>query len=163
MMDVMRQWLLAVVCGAMLAAVIQALLPKGGAGRIGRLAGSLVLLLAVISPLLRLDAQELTLSMTKYRLAQSEYVEDLSKMNREVLKEIIAEQTEAYILDKAQELGITCRVTVLCEGGDAETPCPSQVRVTGELSPEQEQSLMRVIETQLGIPAQDQVYERGVG
>lgn len=163
MMDLMRQWLLAVVCGAMLAAVLQALLPKAGAGRIGRLAGSLVVLLAVISPLLRLDAETLTLSVTKFRLAQSGYAEDLSKMNRELLKELIAEQTEAYILDKAEELGIDCRVTVLCEGGDEDTPCPSQVRVTGELSPEQERSLTRVIETQLGIPAQDQVYEREVG
>ena len=60
MMELIRQWLLGMVCAAMAAALAQSLAPEGGPKRICKLAGALVLLLAAVSPILRLDERALS-------------------------------------------------------------------------------------------------------
>ena len=140
MTELIRQWIISVTCAAMLTAVIQTLLPKGGTGAAGRLAGGLLLLIATVQPLVGLDYDSLAQSMTQLRLGQ----------------------TQSYILDKAQELGMTCQVTVTCERRDEGIPFPRAVTVSGSFTQEQADRLSQIIEADLAIPADAQTYEREV-
>lgn len=159
MTELIRQWILAVTCAAMLVAVLQTLMPQGGAGTAGRLAGGLLLLIATVQPLLSLDYDSLAQSVSQLRLEQSVSSQELAELNRDLLEELIEEQTKTYILDKAEELGMTCQVTVTCEQLEAGVPFPKFVTVSGSFTQEQADRLSQTIEADLAVPIQNQTYE----
>ena len=155
MTELIRQWIIAVTCAAMLAAILQTLLPKGGTGAAGRLAGGLLLLIATVQPLLSLDYDSLAQSMTKLRLEEYRSDQELAEANSSLLEELIEQETRSYILDKAEELGMTCQVAVTCEG----IPFPKFVTVSGSFTQEQADALSQIIEADLAVPVQNQTYK----
>lgn len=80
------------------------------------------------------------------------------------MKSIIGEETGAYILDKAAELGISCQeVRVTCAVEENGVPYPASVVLVGDLTEEEQARLSRRIEADLAIPAERQSYEKGGG
>ena len=78
------------------------------------------------------------------------------------MKSIIGEETGAYILDKAAELGISCQeVRVTCAVEENGVPYPASVVVLGDMTQEEQARLSRRIEADLAIPAEQQTYESG--
>jgi stage III sporulation protein AF len=73
---------------------------------------------------------------------------------------LIEQQTQAYILDKAEELGIVCQVDVSYEQAEDGTVFLSEVNVVSGASQEELEQLASLIETELGVPRGRQVYER---
>ena len=67
MIELIREWLVGITCGAIIVALADGLSPNGTVRKIGRLTGSLVLVLAMIQPVLRIDSRTfagiLTLSL----------------------------------------------------------------------------------------------------
>lgn len=55
MMEVIRDWLVGITCAAMVVALAESLTPQGTIRKIGRFTGGLVLLLAVVQPVMKLD------------------------------------------------------------------------------------------------------------
>ena len=161
-MELIRNWLVGVTCAAMIAALADGLMPPGTVRKIGKLTGGLVLLLAVLNPLLKLDTTALTRSLTEYKLDLSGYSEELQEENEDLMKAIIAEQSAAYIVDKAAELGMECDVTVEV-GGEGDYPIPETVTVRGNLTVAQREKLTRQIEADFAIPAEWQYYESESG
>ena len=66
MMEVVRQWLLGVACTALVMAVADSLAPEGSVKKVCRLAGGLALLLAAVSPLIRLDSGMLSQALEEH-------------------------------------------------------------------------------------------------
>ena len=99
-------------------------------------------------------AQSLIPPGTVRKAAVEERQEELADTQTEAMASIIAEQTEAYILDKAGELGleVTVRVETRTEGNGI--PVPWSAELTGSWS----QALASALETELGIPAERQVW-----
>ena len=122
-----------------------------GAGVCGVLT---VLLLVLLRPVLGADLEHLELDFDHYQAAVEERQEELADTQTEAMASIIAEQTEAYILDKAGELGleVTVRVETRTEGNGI--PVPWSAELTGSWS----QALASALETELGIPAERQVW-----
>ena len=106
MLELIRHWLVGITCAAMLVALAESLIPAGSIRRIARLTGGLVLLAAILNPLLKLDTTALTRALTEYKLELSAYSADLEEENEILMKDIIEEQSGAYIQDKAAALGI---------------------------------------------------------
>jgi len=161
-MELIRNWILGVTCAAMLVAVAESLMPAGTVKKIGKLTGGVVLLLAVIQPLMGLDFERLSLALTESR--ETERVlsaEEASAVSADLMKSIIADKTGAYILDKANSMGITCTADVECRVGEGNMPYPVSVTVTGTLTEKQREELTREIEANLAIPAEKQRYESG--
>ena len=159
MVDLIGGWLVGVTCTAMLVALAEGLVPAGAGRKICRLTGGLVLLLAMVQPVLKLDGDALTGALTRYRLDLEDQRQTLEEENSQVMQAIIEEQAGAYIQDKAQELGIDCQVEVTAQGEDY--PIPQTVTIRGSLAAEQREALTRAIETDFAIPAQRQIYESG--
>ena len=160
MLELIRHWLVGITCAAMLVALAESLIPAGSIRRIARLTGGLVLLAAILNPLLKLDTTALTRALTEYKLELSAYSADLEEENEILMKDIIEEQSGAYIQDKAAALGIDCQVTVEADG-EEEWPMPQSVTVMGSLTAEQQEALERTIEEDFAIPAERQRYESG--
>ena len=55
MLDLVKQWIMGVTAAAVLVAAVGSLMPRGTVQRIGKLTGALVLMLAVLSPVWKVD------------------------------------------------------------------------------------------------------------
>ena len=160
MLDIIRQWLLGITCVALVAALAESLTPPGAVRKVGRLTGGLVLLIAMLHPLMALDQDALTRALTEYRLELSTYSDELEEENRSLMKGIIEERSNAYIQDKAEEMGIQCQISVEV-GEEGDWPVPDSVTVFGSLSEEQQAELTQAIEVDFAIPAERQSYQSG--
>ena len=104
MIELIRDWLVGITCGAIIVALADGLSPNGTVRKIGRLTGSLVLVLAMIQPVLRIDSRTFAGILTEYRVEAMGTVDELEEENSRLMKDIIADETCAYILDKAEEM-----------------------------------------------------------
>lgn len=158
MMEILRQWLVGITGAAMIVAMADSLTPEGTVRKIGRMVGGLVLLIAMVKPVMALDFD--TMAFSNLHLEIDERQEELEKTDTELLKTIIGEKTGAYILDKAEEMGIPCRrVEVTCTVGEENVPYPSAVTIYGDFEEGQRNALSRKIEADLAIPREHQSYK----
>lgn len=160
MMDFLRDWLIGITTAAIILALADSLMPEGSVKRIGKFAGGLLLMLAILKPLLSLDYEVLAGSLANYRYEVQEYSTSLGIENERLKKIIIEDRTGAYIHDKAVDLGINCTVTVQCHMNENEQLYPALVTVYGDMTQGQREELMRIIEAEIAIPPEKQRYER---
>lgn len=156
----LKQWILGITCAAVIAAAAEALAPPGRVKKAGRLAVGLLVLLAVVKPLGGLDFDALAGALASYRPDRAACEAALEEKSGAVLKTIIEEKTGAYISDKAEALGMNCAAEVTYYYGPDGEVRPEAVVVRGEFTENQQVQLSRVLEGELGIPAQRQRFER---
>lgn len=158
MMDGVRNWLLSVIAACLLCALAEALMPQGPVKKAGRLVCGLVLLCVMLSPLpgLRLETGQAWLE--EYFAGLEQQKQEWKEAADVGTKGIIEEQYGAYIVDKAKGLGIVCRARVTCRTGEDGLPVPDVVEVTGQFSDEEQSRLTQIIEEELLVPPERQVY-----
>jgi len=154
----LRNWLLGIVAAALALSLAQALTPEGAVKRVGRLIGGLVLLLAVLKPLLTLDPGELTAATAAY---WGEEALPQETDEEEILRGLIAQRAGAYIVDKGEQLGLTCSATVTVVEGAGGWSVPWSVEVRGSWSAEGKRALSECIAADLDIPADRQTFLEG--
>lgn len=153
----LREYLMALVACALLAALASALLPEGAARRAVCFACGLLTLVCAVRPLLRIDTQTLARSISRLEMEQDAARTGVEVKNRELVSAIIKEKCETYILDKAAQLDLALSAEVTIGGVDG-YPYPTAVRLTGEPTPEQKLQLQRYIERELAIPKEEQTW-----
>ena len=154
MMEAVRAWLTSVVLVSVLLSAAQSLIPPGTVRKAAGFTGGLILLLVLLQPVLGADLDRLALDFSDYQTAVEERQAELADTQTEAMASIIAEQTEAYILDKADELGAEVTVRVETRTGGDGVPVPWSAELTGVRS----EALASALETELGIPAERQVW-----
>ena len=160
MTGLVRQWLLGVTAAALVLALAETLAPEGSVKKVCKLAGGLALLLAAVSPVMGvLDGSLLTEAIDSWRGRTQSYELELEEQREQFYLTIIEEETAAYVMDKASELGLTCAAEVTCGYDEDGIPCPWEVTARGEWTQEQRAQLERLLEEELGIPVQRQHYE----
>ncbi len=160
MMGFVRSWLLGVTAAALVLALAEALAPEGSVKKVCRLAGGMALLLAAAGPVLEaLDGNLLASAVEGWRDRSQRYERELEENNERFYLAIIEEETAAYVMDKARELGFECAVEVTCGYDENGVPCPWEVAARGQWAPEQRARLERLLEEELGVPARRQYYE----
>ena len=159
MTELARQWLLGVACTALILAVADSLAPDGGVKKVCRLAGGLALLLAAVGPLLRLNSGVLSNMIEESQTAVQGYEETLEEQNNLFYQAVIEESAAAYIVDKAEEMGIFCQAEVTFSYDENGVPCVWEVTARGDWTDETREALERLLEEDLGVPRQRQHYE----
>ena len=160
MMGFVRSWLLGVTAAALVLALAEALAPEGSVKRVCRLAGGMALLLAAAGPVLGvLDGSALTQAVENWRGRSQRWEQELEEQNEQFYLAIIEEETAAYVMDKTKDFGFECAVEVTCGYDENGVPCPWEVAARGEWTPERRARLERLLEEELGVPAQRQRYE----
>ena len=150
-------YLLSVAAVGLLVSLILSLLPEGPLRRSGTFVGSLLLILAVLSPLVKLDADTIAQAIARVRMEAREAVSGVETDNREILAAIIKEDCETYIWDKSRDMGLVLEEVVTVEEGVG-YPYPTGVTITAGLAPAQQLALMEWIEETLGIPQEKQEW-----
>lgn len=162
MMGLVRGWLLGVACTAMILTIADSLAPEGNAKKVCRMAGGLALLLAAAGPLLQLDGGALVQALEEYQTMLQGYEDALEEKNNLFYQTIIEESTAAYIVDKAEEMGISCQAEVAFSYDENGVPCPWEVTARGVWTDAAQEALGRLLEDDLGVPPQRQHYEESV-
>ena len=160
MMAPVRSWLLGMTCAAMVMALAESLIHEGRMRKICRLAGGLVMVLAAVSPILRLDLASLEGWPADLSAAGGEYAAALERGNDFLYETIIAEQTAAYISDKAAELGVDCTAEVAVAPDADGTPVPASAVLRGSWTNGQRQDLTDLLERDLGLAPDCIRFER---
>ena len=152
MMEHIRQWLCSVVAVSLLVSVVQSLVPKGSLRRVASFLSGLVLLAVLLEPLPKLDLEGLELRGLQEETEKAR--RQLEAEQETALKAGIAEQTEAYISDKAAALGLTVQAQVETRTGEDGVPLPWSADMEGGYAEE----LAQWIEAELDIPRERQVW-----
>lgn len=154
MMEGVRTWLLGIVLASLAGGLARQLAPQGKEQAMVRLVSGLLLALAILRPLAGSGWDGLELAAGGFSLSTQAQAELYRKNQQEALSAIIAEKTEAYILDKANRLGLECAVQVTVAAGESGIPLPVSAVIRGAYSP----ALAECMEEEVGIPAQKQIW-----
>lgn len=159
MSEAVRQYLLSVVAMAMLAGVLLALVPKGAVHRSLSFLCGLAMILVALGPLAKVNVDALAQAMARARMQAEEAALGVTIDNTRWIAELIKEDAEAYIWDRAEALGLTPEaVTVTVEEGDA-YPYPYSVEITADATASQKTQLEQDLEADLAIPAERQEWQ----
>lgn len=156
-MDSLRAYLLSIVAAAVIAAVIMKLVgDKNPYSGIIRLLTGLFLSITVISPLAKIRIADAGAYFSSLQVDSAAVIEDGENTANNALGEIIKENTEAYILEKAEKIGLKIDVTVFLSEGLP--PVPKSVTISGAAAPYAKMQLQAIIEKDLAIAKENQSW-----
>lgn len=149
-----RIWLFGIVAASMALSILYALLPKGAILTAAKCAGSLILILVMLRPLVTLRVEDLEFSYDGWEDLTTEQTEQLTQDNLSEMEALIEGECSAYISEKAAQLGLTVRAEVLCELRDG-VPFPGSVT----LNIPYHEELSDTIAADLDIPYEKQHWQ----
>lgn len=156
-MDSIRQYLLTITAAAIFCGVIIAIIGKKGANAaILKLLTGLFMAVTVVSPWTKFDFSNLQNFTDSISADAQSVVGQGEELAQNQMGQIITQQTQAYILDKAVALGLDLVVQVELNGDNP--PVPSAVTITGAASPYARSVLCQYIESNLAIPEENQLW-----
>ena len=155
-MEAIREYLLSITAAGILCSVVKRILgEKGTSASVGKLITALFMVITVISPikhLLSIDDIDFSL---QFRQEAKNVVQDGENYASVSIRKVIEERTEAYILEKAKDIGAEIDVTVYLT--EDVYPIPYRVRISGYVSPLQKLTIRKCLE-ELGIAEEDQEW-----
>lgn len=157
-MEMLRSYVLSVVCAALVCGVLADLSEKTGFAKPLRLVCSIFMAYTLVSPLIRLRfpgwevRNNCYWADAKSAAARGENLHALS------IAAIIRQETEAYILKEAKSIGANLEVKVELSTGDP--PVPAAVTLQGDFDASVEVQLGRLLADELGIPKEHQTWIR---
>ena len=152
-----RKYLLSVAAASLLTSLLPALLPKGKIQKVEAFIGSLVLILTILSPVVKLNASSIRKAMESYQIDLQDTQRGIEKKSRGVLEELISQRCEEYIWDKAAQMGLQLEIEITV-GGNPDIPVPVSASMVGVCSQEDQAVLSKILEEELGIPRNKQEW-----
>ena len=128
MIEEIQSWLLGVTAASVCLAAFYTVLPKGAIRSIGRVSGGIVLMLVILQPLADWKSAPLRQRYNDYQQELDRQIALYREDYRQELERRIAEETGAYISDKAAQMGLTCHATVITRQ-EGDVPVPSEVKL----------------------------------
>ena len=153
----MKAYLLRLTAAAMIAALVRQAAPPSGAGKTAVFGAGLLVILTAFSPLGQADLLKAVEDLAIGGYADVLTTQPVDQASNALLEELITDSAEAYILDKAEAMGVEARVSLEVNAMEG-YPVPWEVEITGDISWADRQVLMKEIESELGIPAQRQKW-----
>ena len=154
----MKEYLLTLTAATILSSLISSLAPKGASGRGARIAAGLLVLVVAFLPFGEIDTLASARELMKTVSGDPLRTDFLTGSSRELMSSLISEEAEAYILDKAQEMGLSLQVEVTVSVREY-YPVPWEVTLEGEMTQVQQSTLSSIIEQELDIPEERQTWK----
>ena len=145
-------YLIAVTAACMLAVMVDALVKSPPVRRVARL-----VLLTVLSPLVRLEARDLTEFVEGFAQDANLDAEAVQTDYREQWAERVRELLEQNIEQQAASMGLTLRAEVVVRIG--ECPEPESVTLHGAAAPEEQMALQVYLVQTLGFAKERVIWE----
>ena len=152
-----REYLIGVTAAALVCAIVKAFLPdKGAIATVIKTLLGLLMILAVVHPWTSISTEGMFDWTQDFTTDAQAVVSDAQVQAKEAVRARIKEQTEAYILSKAEALGAQVEVSV--EISDEALAAPLGVSITGTVSPYARQVISQMIADDLGISREAQEW-----
>lgn len=129
---------------------------KSATGTLIRLMGGLLLSFVILSPVTDWNFDDIATFTESFEAAGSLAAEAGSKLASEEAGLIIKEELSAYILDKAAALQTDLQIEILLSSDTV--PTPESVTLRGAASPYAKEVLQKILEEELGIPKERQIW-----
>lgn len=152
-MEAVKAWVVSVSAATMIVAVLNAIAPKNSAGKVIGFTGAVIIMSVLLSPVKSLDSDMLKDYSDKYGAELERKMEDVSEEKEKLINDNIEQGINAYILQRAESIGVSCDVSVSCVDG-----LPHTVSVWTDSGGKNE-SLSEVISAECGIPKERQTYK----
>ena len=157
MMDGIRAYILSVTAAGIICGIVNALLgEKGTYSGSGKMLAGIFMAVVVVRPLAHIQISNLDDFLGSLTQDADAVTASGKNLAQEEIADIIKEEVEAYILDKAASQHVELSVEVMVELGDV--PELSSVRLSGNVSPYAKQQLTQLIEEDLGIAKENQIW-----
>lgn len=141
--------ILCVTTAAVFLAALMAFVPGGAIREIVRLAGGLMLILALVTPLRNLRITGLIRSISDAHPFSSEQVEHKAE---EWNQTYITEQIEQYISQKAETMGINCTVSIFSErAGERIALTGAEISYRAEVGEAEQRKMEELMRNECGI------------
>lgn len=151
----MAEYLYTIICGAVLTGIVGSLIPaKSGTASLIRFVSGLCLTVLIIQPAAGMD---FNVFHEYIQFASQELetpAEEGQKIAKQATNEIIKQNIETYIMDKARELGADVIVEVVLH--DDTLFEPVSVTMKGAISPYAKRKLEEIMISELGILKENQ-------
>lgn len=153
-MEGIREYVLSLTAAALLCGLLLAIPQEGTAKELTKLLCAVALTLCALGPLVRMDWSGIRGGLENFESLGQAYAAQGENEARQAMEDIIKQRTAAYILDKAQELGLNLEAEVeLGEDG-----LPSAVRLQGQAPPYSRELLEQTLTRELGIAKEKLIW-----
>lgn len=155
-MEILREYAVSVVSAAFITGIVLSLFQNSKAEPLVKLVCGVFMAVTVLLPITRFDFSQIS---QWDRLSSQDAQEAVSlgeNISADAMRRIIKEETEAYILDKAADLRAPVSVKVVVSTDTI--PVPVSVSISGNISPYVRGRLSSIIEEDLGIAKEDQLW-----
>ena len=136
---------LSLLCGAALS-----ILPEGGVKRVAEVVCTASLIVALVNPLKALDMESYALESAKRQERETALISGAEATQQRLNRLVIEQEYEAYIMDKAMEMGFDSLVALWM---------PYAVSLSGDCSRSGKEQLAALITADLGIPYERQRWD----
>lgn len=147
-MEALGQYILSVILAALICGILSSLVPDSGKAWMQLLCG-LVMVICLIRPFSGIQNLDFSLIEDTIQQDGNDWSNQGEKMARNAMSDIITQNSQAYIMDKAEQLGIHVRVKIHVSNDTI--PVPVGAELYGEVSPYARLQLESLIEDALGI------------
>ena len=157
MTQFLGDWAGSMIYTAMLCALLTVITPEGRVKKAVKLMCSLAVIAAVLSPFLKLDMKSYSAYLSQYRNEADRIIGEAEDDSKNLNRTYIEDGCEAYILDKAESIGIVIEyVKVRAEWDTQGFWYPVSAEIVTDAGEAEKQKLSQLIEAELGIPADEQ-------
>lgn len=151
------QYILSIGLASLLVAILDEFSDrKSSIGALIRMVCGLFLAFTVINPITELNFDILDAFSENLSPDATLAVSTGTALAEESMEQIIKQEAEAYILDKAQSMG--CTIDADVQIGEGSPPVPESVRITGEVPEQLRKNLEALLEQELGISKENQQW-----
>lgn len=156
-MDDVRNYIISVVTASAICSFSVCITGKMGTiGKIVKLISGIFLLLTLLSPIYQFPV----INVTQYISDVNSDANLIVAQGQEILNaectRIITERTEAYVLSKAEEMGVVLEVSITVS--DVAPYEPMAITVAGNVSPFIKKKMQHIIVNDLGIQEENQMW-----
>ena len=161
-MEELGKYILSIVSAAVIVSICSSVTGERSAlsGFI-RITGGLFMAIVILTPISDWDWDGEFPTLEMFEQEAEFALSNGTDLAREAESEIISAETCAYILDKAESMGADISVEVILNGGDL--PVPDTVYLSGKIAPYARNRIESMIETDIGIPKERQIWLEQIG
>ena len=141
---------------SIIASILMTIAPKGSSKAIIGVVSGAAIIFILLKPLASFSKLDFNTLIGQFSAEMTDGKNNFTQSD--LLKELIADKTSAYILAKARALGLDCKVVVTVGGENV--PTPQTVDITGEIAPNEsaQRELAAFLSFDCGIPEENQRF-----
>ena len=149
-MDSIRRYIFTLICMAILCGLVSALFENSSTQKkLIKFAAGILMVIVALTPLLGSERLKFNRIPTDLGMEAQSALYAGKEQADGMLRQIITEQTQAYILDKATSMGVELSAEVILS--DTDPPTPETIVLTGTVSPYVKKQLSNTLISELEI------------